>query len=117
MKWILVAALSFVGCQRQTHFDCADSVKRELISPDGRYVALMFERDCGATTSVSTLVAIRESRKRLDLKEARLILSLKESWDLALEWNSPQALTIHLPEGARTYTKLATWQGVQITYR
>ncbi|MEZ5312883.1 MAG: hypothetical protein R2862_04110 [Thermoanaerobaculia bacterium] len=117
MKWLLLVALSFTGCQSQALFDCADTIKKELVSPDGRYVALVFDRDCGATTKVSTQIVIREAAKRVDLKEASPVLVVKEASEIALMWDSPGALTIDLPEDAETYTKRDAWQGIQIDYR
>lgn len=37
---------------------CSNSVKSTLVSPDGKYCAVSFERDCGATTRTSRQVSI-----------------------------------------------------------
>lgn len=116
MKWLFMVALTVVGCRTQALFDCADTVKKELPSPDGKYVALIIDRDCGATTSVSTRVVIRESAKSLELSDAPPVLVVKESSEISLNWDSPGTLAIDLPEGAGTYTKLETWQSIHIAY-
>lgn len=41
--------------------DCEDTTETEVKSPDGKYVATLYERDCGATTDFSTIVKLRES--------------------------------------------------------
>jgi len=38
---------------------CGEEITSEIISPDGRYVAAVFVRNCGATTSYATHVNLR----------------------------------------------------------
>ena len=38
---------------------CSNTVKQEVKSPDGKYVATAFVRDCGATTAYSAQVHVR----------------------------------------------------------
>lgn len=37
---------------------CGNTIYSEAYSPDGRYKAVIFQRDCGATTDISTQVSI-----------------------------------------------------------
>jgi hypothetical protein len=37
---------------------CSNSVKSKLVSPDGKYCAIIFDRDCDATTRTSRQVSI-----------------------------------------------------------
>src|ERR1700694_3345032 len=64
MKVLLLLAsiaLWFGGCAFLLHSNCEDTVKSEIQSPDSKYVATLFERNCGATTDFSTIVNLRES--------------------------------------------------------
>ena len=65
----VVAALT--RCDPGLFGDCGDTVKAEAVSPDGRYVAAVFERDCGATTNYSTNVSLREVRESFDAAVGR----------------------------------------------
>lgn len=47
-------AVSSVGCSDT----CADDIVSRVTSPDGRHVAVLFQRDCGATTGFSTQISI-----------------------------------------------------------
>lgn len=51
----LFALLASAGCADP----CTNTLKAELVSPDGKYVATAFVRDCGATTSYSPQVHLR----------------------------------------------------------
>jgi hypothetical protein len=45
----------FTGCDEP----CSNTIKAEVMSPDGKHMATAFIRDCGATTSVSPQVSLR----------------------------------------------------------
>jgi uncharacterized protein YxeA len=40
---------------------CSNDIIKEQSSPDGRYIATLFERDCGATTSYLRIVTLRQT--------------------------------------------------------
>jgi hypothetical protein len=48
----------FVAGAVNALFACRDTVTGEYPAPDGRYKAVVFRRDCGATTDSSTYVSI-----------------------------------------------------------
>ena len=45
---------------------CGNDVYREYPSPNGKLKAVVFERDCGATTPFSTQVSVIESDQKLE---------------------------------------------------
>lgn len=51
----VLALASSLAC---TDGGCANTILRDLPSPDGRRHAVVFERDCGATTGFSTQISI-----------------------------------------------------------
>jgi hypothetical protein len=55
----LVAISAFLGDM------CANEVIREVASPDGKRKAVVFERDCGATTGFSTQASVLPIGKSL----------------------------------------------------
>lgn len=55
MRAALFAALMFCsGCTDA----CQNTVASRSLSPDGKHVAVLFQRDCGATTGFSTQISI-----------------------------------------------------------
>ena len=58
-RWLLLVAAMGGACG---HGDpCRNRLLASVPSPDGRVKAVVFERDCGATTAVSTHVSILRS--------------------------------------------------------
>lgn len=53
------------GCDYQ----CEEKIEREVISPNGKYMAVIFEQNCGATTSILYHVNIRPSDSRYKFKK------------------------------------------------
>jgi hypothetical protein len=51
---LLIALLACAGCSD----GCGNSIVSRSASPDGRRVAVLFQRDCGATTGFSTQISI-----------------------------------------------------------
>src|SRR2546423_14736532 len=58
-KFILLLCLALGGCNVFSS-GCGDTVLKEVSSPDMRYTATIYERDCGATTDFSTIANLRE---------------------------------------------------------
>ena len=46
---------------------CGDEVQGSATSPDGKYVATVFVRNCGATTSYVTIVRLSSSRSLFNI--------------------------------------------------
>ncbi len=58
----LQIALSVSGCESSM---CANQVLQEIPSPDNKLKAVVFQRDCGATTGFSTQVSVIKSDEKL----------------------------------------------------
>lgn len=94
--------------------DCSDTVKEQLRSPDGRYTADLYERDCGATTSYSTGVSLRASSSRFDGDNPR-VLSLKGRCDVAMDWQNG-VLSLSYPGPCEIFQQLESWRDVKIEH-
>jgi hypothetical protein len=53
---VVVVAVCHVACGRMDM--CGNEVISRVVSPGGAYQAVIFERDCGATTDFSTQVSV-----------------------------------------------------------
>jgi len=62
---LLVAAVTTIlsGCGSLDM--CGNQVLQQVASPDGRFKAVIFERDCGATSGYSTQVSVLPSGTKL----------------------------------------------------
>jgi hypothetical protein len=92
----------------------------ERNSPDGRYIATVFERNCGATTDYVTAINIRPSDEPFDDGARHDVLSISGLPPVKVEWAAPRALVIQLPTllgKERLYGQSLFWRDVKITYR
>jgi Family of unknown function (DUF5412) len=72
--------------------DCVNTVKQETKSPDGKYVATAFVRNCGATTDFSAQVDVHDTGSKLG-SEGNVYRGYR-SQDITLAWASPTHLVI-----------------------
>jgi hypothetical protein len=62
-KWIfgtlaVLALTVFATLYSCAYFFCDNKIVAELLSPDGKYKAVVFVKDCGATTTWSTHISV-----------------------------------------------------------
>ena len=108
---LLIAVIGFL------HFNplCGEETVLERTSPDGRYVAVLMTRNCGATTSYVAHINLRPATSKfrqgfLDgtVKDGEVFTSSKYSGDRFC-WSKPHKLSIG-------YSKVNTarWRDVPI---
>lgn len=61
---ILLILIALVPCGCTPIFDCQDKVTGRFEEPAGHRVISVVERDCGATTRITTLVVVHPKSKR-----------------------------------------------------
>jgi hypothetical protein len=101
---------------------CANRVAAEYPSPDARRRAVVFERDCGATTGFSAQVSVLSSDERLPneagnvcVVEAGGYTPDKINAEISVSWDGPDELVVR-PRGVpkRAETKVGD---VHVSYR
>ena len=92
---------------------CANQTKAEVTSPDGKYIATAFIRDCGATTSFSPQVHLRPVGERLAQIGNVFIGDHSEKIELA--WLSASQLVIY--SDCRVIQHLTNLHGIVIEKR
>jgi hypothetical protein len=111
----LLAALTVVplgGCRALD--PCETEIRREVPSPDGALVAVVYERGCGATVGFNTHVGLRRGRAQLDLDDVQVV-ALAGQHDLRPTWTTNGTLSIAIPD-AKVYRPLSKWNGIAIAY-
>jgi len=106
---------------------CNNRMVREIPSPNGSKRAVLFERDCGATTDFSTQVSILPVGKKLGTSAGNTfvadsnhgIVSVDSQSVIAVDiaWKNDQEIEITYPTRARTFLKASEFQGIRIVYR
>jgi hypothetical protein len=98
-------------------FDCEDTLISEHPSPDGRLIACVFVRDCGATTPSATHVCFRRHSDPFT-PGTRASFLVYDHWEgpLSLKWIGPAKLVVELPPVCRSFVNRLTHEGVDIVY-
>jgi len=64
---------------------------KEFLSPEGTYKAVVFQRDCGATTGFSTQISVLKMNKKVPNKSGNLFIADTNYGDApAASWGGPQ---------------------------
>jgi hypothetical protein len=97
--------------------NCEDTVKTEVRSPSGNYIATLYERDCGATTNFSTIVSLRASTDKFDGEMGRVFV-VEGQPQLNLVWKDNTSLRVECSEcqSKDIFKREMNWQDVNISY-
>ena len=119
---ILGALMMCSGCSDV----CQNTVALRSISPDGNRVAVLFQRDCGATAGFSTQISILDAAGKPsgggnafvadDDHGAARVGSWQGSW-AEMKWLSPELLLIRYAAKSRLFKQRERVSGVNITYQ
>jgi len=112
--FILISS-SLGGCVFPLAPPCEDTIKGETRSPNGKYIATVFERNCGATAPFVTYVNLRASSAKFNSDEG-IVLVVKGQPKIHLSWKDSTSLQIECPEcnSSEIYEQQKSWNGVQI---
>jgi hypothetical protein len=95
---------------------CENKIQRELRSESGKR-AVVFSRECGATTGFSTQVSVLANTERLpDDGGNALVLGGKDMIE-EIHWETPTKLSVRIKAGAEVFSKKTSVDGVQLVYR
>jgi hypothetical protein len=96
-------------------FDCGNKVLQQASSPDGKYVATLFERSCGATTPFYRMVALHSAGTdfRMDTAD-NSAFSLQGQPDVKLQWEDTHRLVLVSYQCDDTSLRQKIWGDVKI---
>jgi len=105
---------------------CRNEVLAETYSPDGKFKAIAFQRDCGATTGFSTQVSILKSPSTLGNEAGNVFISDTNHGaapsgpgggsEVRLEWRTPSVLKISHHQKARVFKAEQKFGFISIEY-
>ena len=105
---------------------CGNTVITEATSPAKRLKAVVFQRDCGATTGFSTQVSIFSATDSLpeeagntftsDTDHGAAPTSPADGPEVSIEWEGANSLLIRHHPKARVFTKQSAVDGVRVRY-
>jgi len=118
-------ALALLLCLNGCDDGCANTVAQRLDSPDGFMTAVLYQRDCGATTGYSSQISVLRSGDEpsgsgnafvadADHGAAR-VAAWGGPW-VEMKWLAPQRLRIRYDGKARLFRSDESVKGVSIRY-
>jgi hypothetical protein len=114
---IMVTAGSFLTLTSCLESPCSNETINEVTSRDSQYVATIFKRDCGATTSFAQVVMIRKqgSPFRGDDKD-EYVFTMEGLLKLKVYWKDASHLHIEPPDQNAIFIQRDSWKDVKISY-
>ena len=116
--------LTLPGCSDLT--GCANNVIRRADAPDGLHRAIMFQRDCGATTGFSTQISVLKAGQEPTEGGNAFVGDADHGAAATGEWGGPWAemswvdngtLLIRFASGTRISTQSRQVSRVRINYQ
>jgi hypothetical protein len=106
---------------------CGDEDVARYESPDATYVARVYVRDCGATTSGATHVTLTRRRKLLPALTTLVFVAdgnhgiapagAANGPEVRVWWQNDHRLALQYHRNARVFTSATEVEGVKIDYR
>ncbi|MBK1852842.1 hypothetical protein FE845_15960 [Marinobacter sp. 1-4A] len=100
---------------------CGNEIYTEIVSPNKERKAVVFQRDCGATTGFSTQISIINSGDRLENEGGNIYIIDGQPKDVSppLKWVSNTELRIERSLNGSEYKAESSWgllNKVKVTY-
>ncbi len=101
---------------------CENEIIKEEVSPSGDAKAVVFQRDCGATTGFSTQISIfgsgqshSESGNAFVGDGGQIVEGWNGPW-VEIEWRGQNLLEVRYDASARLFEQANEVDGVEISY-
>lgn len=114
---LFLLVLTSTGCNV-----CSEDLKEEVKSPDDKYIAVAYKRNCGATTSTQFHVNLRHSwgwfshKPEGSIQDGQVFLT--ETGTIKITWRDSNNLYIdctYCNDGDYSKTCLRSWEDVSVT--
>jgi hypothetical protein len=92
---------------------CGNSILNSIPSPSGKFNAVLFKRDCGATTGFSTHLSILQASEALD-NQAGKIAVFDELPSIDIKWRDERHLVVRHPATASVFLFEKKFGDIQI---
>ena len=94
---------------------CANTIVNASTSPNGKWKAVLFERNCGATTGFSSQISLIKADKELNNEAGNIYIADGYPKDYTLKWGSDTTVKIGGAYG-KNYKKETQFNGVRFSY-
>lgn len=123
---IIVGIIAVFFAPNYLFSPCKNELVGEHLSPDGQYKAVIFIRDCGATTGFSTQVSLLRSNMQLkngsgnlfiaDSDHGKIPSNPKGGPEVKIVWQGSKDLYIVHHKQARVFKAENKFNGINVNY-
>lgn len=111
---VLLLAAFLVSCDMSL---CSNELIEDVASPDGKHIASMFERNCGATTPYVRIVSLRLSdAKFAPDDDSDWVFTIHGQSVVKMLWVADDKLKVSYSATGDKPTRRRKWEGVTIDY-
>jgi hypothetical protein len=115
MRHLFILVLLVPGLQGCTGSGCDNVVSKVATSPSGSHSAVVFSRECGATSGFSTQVSVIRGGSRLP-DDGGNTLILGDQVEVGLTWSGDGDLIIAYSSSSEAFRKESMVAGVGVRY-
>lgn len=94
---------------------CGNEISQTVLSPSGSLKAVVFNRNCGATTGFNTQVSVLSAADALQNDSGNTLI-LDGSVPLQVQWHSDSALQLSGLSTAKVFKQGRSVAGVSVSY-
>lgn len=96
---------------------CSDDILVEVKSPDGNFIAYLFERNCGATTPYMRIVSIRSAHRKFDAEvTGDWVFKITGQPKVTISWLDSKHLSISNDGSGEAAMRIESWNEIKVTY-
>jgi Family of unknown function (DUF5412) len=97
---------------------CDNQLIEDVKSPNGKYTASVFERDCGATTPYIEIVSLHSSAAKFDPENYDdWVFTVQGRSKVKATWISDDKLQVSYTYTGEKLTQQEKWNGINITVK
>lgn len=93
---------------------CGNEIISEIPQPEGTYKAIVFIRDCGATTRESNQISIVRSGRNINDSDTGNVFVTYEP--VSIQWSQKSSLVIDY-NGGQVFKQKRRFKGIKIDYK
>jgi len=113
---ILAVLLVVSGIGSVADSACGNEVLHQELSPNKKLKAVIFQRDCGATTEFSTQISLLNAAEKLPNWKGNLFIGNDLSGIITAKWKSNSLLEIGGTNGGSSSKQENSLENVEIRY-
>lgn len=115
--WKAACILVLISFTSGCLFECEDTIVSRSSSSDGKFKVIAYHRDCGATTSVATIIKILEQNEPFDPDSEKGDVYIAEGVEqIEVEWIADYELEVKAIGNIEVFLKNESLGSVSINY-